>query len=85
MTTYVGSELDLFAAATNWKRYVAWHLAPWLRGHVLEVGAGIGATMTAYWSRAAPAVTGWTAVASDPALAARIPRSVLWSAGRPRS
>ena len=40
---YVGNELDLFAQAKRWKRYLASHLAPYLTGDVLEVGAGIGA------------------------------------------
>jgi SAM-dependent methyltransferase len=41
---YVGDELDLFARAVNWKRYFASRLAPFIRGDVLEVGAGIGET-----------------------------------------
>ena len=39
---YVGGELDLFARAVNWKRYFRSELAPFIRGDVLEVGAGIG-------------------------------------------
>jgi hypothetical protein len=42
--TYVGTELDLFAAADNWKRYVYRQLGPYLGRDVLEVGAGHGAT-----------------------------------------
>jgi hypothetical protein len=44
VTTYVGSELDVFAEARNWKRYYGAALKPYLRGVVAEVGAGIGAT-----------------------------------------
>ena len=40
--TYVGSELDLFAAAWNWKSYWSQQIRPFLRGDILEVGAGIG-------------------------------------------
>ena len=40
--TYVGSELDTFKHARNWKRYWGDRLAPYLSGRVLEVGAGIG-------------------------------------------
>jgi SAM-dependent methyltransferase len=40
---YEGSELELFAHATRWKAYWKRALAPWIRGDVLEVGAGIGA------------------------------------------
>ena len=39
---YVGSELDLFAAASNWKSYWSQQIRPFLRGNILEVGAGIG-------------------------------------------
>jgi SAM-dependent methyltransferase len=39
---YLGSELDLFAAVTNWKTYWSEQIRPYLRGDVLEVGAGIG-------------------------------------------
>jgi SAM-dependent methyltransferase len=41
---YLGTELDLFAYAKNWKRYYASILQPYLKGRVLEVGAGIGTT-----------------------------------------
>ena len=39
---YVGSELDLFAAALNWKTYWSRQIRPFLKGDILEVGAGIG-------------------------------------------
>lgn len=42
--TYVGSELDLFAAAINWKSYVRRQVTPFLGRDVLEVGAGHGGT-----------------------------------------
>jgi len=38
----VGSELDMFAAAWNWKSYWSEQIRPFLRGDILEVGAGIG-------------------------------------------
>lgn len=41
--TYVGDELALFAAVVNWKRYWSSSVRPYIRGNVLEVGAGIGA------------------------------------------
>ena len=40
--TYVGDELELFAAVHNWKSYWSTKLRPFLTGDVLEVGAGIG-------------------------------------------
>lgn len=42
--SYVGGELSLFKDAHNWKRYFASRLRPYIRGDVLEVGAGIGGT-----------------------------------------
>lgn len=41
---YVGKELELFERATTWKNYYANFLKPFLKGKVLEVGAGIGGT-----------------------------------------
>src|SRR5688572_4039882 len=41
---YIGGELDVVANAVNWKRYFRSKLAPFIRGNVLEVGAGIGET-----------------------------------------
>ena len=42
MSGYVGSELELFSEARNWKAYFSRVLAPYVRGQVLEVGGGIG-------------------------------------------
>jgi SAM-dependent methyltransferase len=41
---YVGAELELFSAAVGWKRYLQSQLAPFIRGDVLDVGAGLGTT-----------------------------------------
>ena len=41
---YIGAELDVFVHATNWKRYWASVILPYLGERVLDVGAGIGAT-----------------------------------------
>jgi SAM-dependent methyltransferase len=41
-STYVGNELELFSHAQNWKRYWRSIILPFLRGDVLEVGAGMG-------------------------------------------
>ena len=40
--TYPGKELSLFAEAKNWKGYVKTLLRKYIKGDVLEVGAGIG-------------------------------------------
>lgn len=39
---YIGTELSLFAQATNWKAYVKILLNEYIKGDVLEIGAGIG-------------------------------------------
>jgi len=42
--SYIGSELELFRNALNWKAYYRQLIAQYLGAEVLEVGAGIGAT-----------------------------------------
>ena len=42
--SYIGSELEIFKHAVNWKRYYGELIRPYLGTTVLEVGAGIGAT-----------------------------------------
>lgn len=44
MKEYIGNELELFKHAYNWKNYYAKFLSEYLKGDVLEVGAGIGET-----------------------------------------
>jgi SAM-dependent methyltransferase len=43
-TTYIGQELDTFQHAVQWKSYCQQHISKYLKGDVLEVGAGTGAT-----------------------------------------
>lgn len=70
---YVGGELGLFAHATNWKRYWSERLGPFLTGHVLEVGAGMGTNTVLL----RPQVGGkWTCLEPDEKLVAEL-RSVL--------
>jgi len=71
---YVGGELELFAAARNWKRRLARELAPHLGGHVLEVGAGLGGTTASLLAGAR--VTAWTALEPDAELFARLARAL---------
>ncbi len=66
---YVGSELELFAAAANWKAYMAAILGRFIAGRVLEVGAGLGSN-TAHLHN--PRVDDWTSLEPDPDLARRI-------------
>lgn len=42
--SYIGTELEIFNHATEWKSYYGKHLLPYLGSEVLEVGAGIGGT-----------------------------------------
>jgi SAM-dependent methyltransferase len=70
---YVGNELTLFAAAANWKAYVARQLAPLIRGDVLEVGAGIG-TNTHFFHN--DRVTSWQCLEPDPELAAQAANAI---------
>lgn len=70
--SYVGSELDLFAHAVNWKRYLKSELAPFVKGRVLEVGAGIGGTTRALCGRQHH----WTCLEPDRDLARHIHAAV---------
>ncbi len=66
---YAGSELELFEKARNWKAYWRAQIRGFIRGDVLEVGAGIGAnTLTL----AGLKYERWTCLEPDAALAARI-------------
>ena len=65
---YGGGELDLFAQAVNWKRYWSGLIRPFLKGDVLEVGAGQGNNV-ALWLHAD--CRSWTALEPDPVLLAR--------------
>src|SRR5258705_5630894 len=67
---YVGTELEVFAHARNWKQYLRARIAPFLRGDILEVGAGIGTTTLAFRNGREAS---WTCVEPDPALARSLP------------
>ncbi len=66
---YSGLELDLFALASNWKAYVRCEIGPYIKGHVLEVGAGIGETTKALINGHKGS---WTCLEPDRGLARRI-------------
>jgi SAM-dependent methyltransferase len=69
---YLGSELELFSEARNWKRYVLGKIRPFLGDEVLEVGAGMGA----FAREAAGARKRWLCLEPDPRLNAALSRSV---------
>ncbi len=70
---YVGSELELFSAAANWKTYFSRVLAPFVGARVLEVGAGIGSNIPYLRTSA---VREWTSLEPDAELARRISERV---------
>ena len=65
--TYQGRELDVFAAAANWKAYWSSRIRRWIRGDVLEVGAGQGVNTLLLHG---PGVRSWLCLEPDPTLAA---------------
>ncbi len=78
--SYVGSELDLFLNATNWKKYWATKLRPFVAGDVLDVGAGLGATFD-YLSEGAKS---WTCLEPDAALCVQLEQRLATHARPPR-
>jgi SAM-dependent methyltransferase len=77
--TYVGPELDLFAAVRNWKSYWSRQIRPFVAGDVLEVGAGIGSN-THFLD---PGGAGrWVCLEPDPQLAARLTENLGSTEGR---
>ncbi len=67
--TYAGGELGVFEKAVRWKAYWRSRLARYVRGAVLEVGAGIGANTAAL---ADLEYDCWVCLEPDRSLAARI-------------
>jgi SAM-dependent methyltransferase len=66
---YVGSELDLFAEARNWKAYWSRRIGSFVRGDVLEVGAGIGSNteLMHRWTNGR-----WVCLEPDPSMASQL-------------
>ncbi len=72
-THYIGTELELFANATNWKAYFARRIRAWVTGDVLEVGAGIGTNTSELRT---PSVKSWLCLEPDASLAAQASAAV---------
>lgn len=66
-TDYIGSELELFQHAVNWKKYFSSFFQPYVRGAVAEVGAGMGANVPYLIN---PLVTEYLCIEPDAKLAA---------------
>ncbi len=66
---YAGSELEIFEKAHNWKAYLRRSMEPYLRGSVLEVGAGLGANTRQF---AALNFDRWTCLEPDESLLQQI-------------
>ncbi|KPK92271.1 MAG: hypothetical protein AMJ88_11400 [Anaerolineae bacterium SM23_ 63] len=60
---YKGKELDLFAEVMIWKRYWKSFIREFLGSHVLEVGAGIGASIEVF---ADDTFSSWLGLEPDP-------------------
>jgi SAM-dependent methyltransferase len=71
---YIGAELDTFAAAANWKSYMARSIGRYIGGRVLEVGAGIGINTRFLYN---PRVCEWVCLEPDPDLAGRIGKRLI--------
>ena len=71
--TYIGSELELFSQAHNWKDYYSHLMKPYLGSNVLEVGAGIGTTTR---SLCKGKQRTWICLEPDPILADQIQRLI---------
>ena len=71
--TYVGGELELFAHAHHWKRYWISKLRPFIRGAVLEVGAGLGTNTVIL---RAGTESRWFCLEPDPGLVAELKQKI---------
>src|SRR6476646_3658868 len=71
--SYSGSELDNAALAVNWKAYFRSRLKRYIRGNVLEVGAGLGGTPV---QLRAGTESSWLCLEPDAALAERLRSAV---------
>jgi SAM-dependent methyltransferase len=75
---YAGGELKIFAKARNWKSYFRSRIQAHIRGEVLEVGAGLGATTHVF--DILP-VERWVCLEPDPAMSSQLREEL---AGSPR-
>ncbi len=62
---YQGAELDVFSLAVNWKQYWANLILPYIKGHVLEVGAGTGNNTDVIQTLCRDRFSNWTCLEPD--------------------
>lgn len=62
---YIGEELKLFKEAINWKDYSFSQFSSFIKGNVLEVGAGIGTNTLTFLNRKDIKFDSWTATEID--------------------
>lgn len=72
-SNYIGTELELFEGALHWKKYYGEIIKPYLRGQVLEVGAGIGGTTSTLCDGSQ---NSWLCLEPDTKLSARIQEKI---------
>lgn len=80
--SYIGSELELFAHAQQWKAYYKSLIAPFFGKRILEVGAGLGATTAALCDGTQDE---WTCLEPDPELLAQLGSRPLPGCCRPQA
>jgi len=71
---YIGSELEVFSNATNWKSYFSSIIKPYLGKNVLEVGAGMGATTKLFESED---IDKWVCLEPDKSLSLQIRERIV--------
>jgi SAM-dependent methyltransferase len=71
--TYQSPDLELFAEANNWKRYWSNSIGAYIKGRVVEVGAGLGVS-TEYMVK--PEYPEWICLEPDPSFAAHLARRI---------
>ena len=74
MIDYVGNELELFRHAHNWKTYYSNEISKYIKGDVLEVGAGFGANSKYLCNHNTKS---WTFIEPDSNLSSKISDSTI--------
>lgn len=70
---YPGNELILFRDAQNWKNYFASVISPFIKGRVLEAGAGIGSNTSLLQNNQ---VSEWTMLEPDTGMARELTEKI---------